>query len=98
MERKPGPGEVFEGNDRYEGYCAELAQLISRHMNINYKLKLVNDSDYGAYSPDSAQGWNGMIGELIRGVCKPYFAIHFITHFCKSFNVTFVQNWFILTV
>ncbi|KAG1654325.1 Glutamate receptor 4 [Nymphon striatum] len=67
MERKPGPGVILEGNDRYEGYCAELAQLIARHMNINYKLKLVNDSEYGAYFPDSPQGWNGMIGELIRG-------------------------------
>lgn len=68
MLRTPGPGEILEGNDRFEGYCAELAQLIARNMKIHYKLNLVNDSEYGAYSADSKQGWNGMIGELIRGV------------------------------
>lgn len=35
MMRKTKIGETLNGNDRYEGYCKDLADLISRKLNIN---------------------------------------------------------------
>ncbi|XP_022240427.1 glutamate receptor 1-like isoform X1 [Limulus polyphemus] len=66
MYSKPEPGEHLEGNDIFEGYCKDLADLIAEKLKINYVLKLVNDSNYGGQDPNSPAGWNGMVGELIR--------------------------------
>lgn len=37
----------LEGNDRFEGYCKDLADLIAEQLNINYELVLVADGKYG---------------------------------------------------
>lgn len=55
-----------EGNERFEGYSKDLADMISRSENFKYTLKLVNDSHYGMLDPKSSSGWNGMIGEVTR--------------------------------
>jgi hypothetical protein len=56
-----------QGNERYEGYCADLAQKLSEQISFfKYNLKLVSDNAYGAERADGT--WNGMIGELQRGV------------------------------
>lgn len=70
MRKNPEPGVVYEGNDQYEGYCKDLADLIANHIGISYVLKLVNDSKYGGMDSSSPSGWNGMVGELIRQVIK----------------------------
>jgi len=54
------------GNDRYEGYCADLAKKICEELNINYKLQLVKDGVYGEKMSNGT--WNGMVGELTRKV------------------------------
>jgi hypothetical protein len=47
------------------GYIPDLLEKISRHINKKFTLKIVGDGKYGA----KADGvWNGMIGEVIRGV------------------------------
>jgi len=61
-------GTSLQGNDRYEGYCKDLADLIAENLKIKYVLKLVNDSKYGAMDKKSPVGWNGMVGELIKQV------------------------------
>ncbi|KAK2827922.1 hypothetical protein Q5P01_018956 [Channa striata] len=58
--------EQFVGNDRYEGYCAELASEIAKHVGFTYRLELVRDGKYGAMNPDTKM-WNGMVGELVYG-------------------------------
>uniref|UniRef100_H3CQE7 Glutamate receptor, ionotropic, AMPA 1b n=1 Tax=Tetraodon nigroviridis TaxID=99883 RepID=H3CQE7_TETNG len=58
--------EQFEGNDRYEGYCAELASEIAKHVGFSYKLELVGDGKYGARDAETKM-WNGMVGELVYG-------------------------------
>lgn len=35
MLRKPDPGETLTGNDRFEGYCKDLADLIAKKLGIN---------------------------------------------------------------
>lgn len=59
--------EQLEGNDRYEGYCAELASEIAKHVGFSYKLELVGDGKYGARDSETKM-WNGMVGELVYGV------------------------------
>ncbi|CAB0019761.1 unnamed protein product [Nesidiocoris tenuis] len=34
MLKKPEPGETLQGNDRFEGYCKDLADLISKELKI----------------------------------------------------------------
>jgi glutamate receptor, ionotropic, invertebrate len=34
---KDSSGKVLEGNDKYEGYCKDLADLIAKHLDINCK-------------------------------------------------------------
>uniref|UniRef100_M4AKJ5 Glutamate receptor n=1 Tax=Xiphophorus maculatus TaxID=8083 RepID=M4AKJ5_XIPMA len=58
--------EQFEGNDKYEGYCAELASEIAKHVGFTYRLELVGDGKYGSRDPETKQ-WNGMVGELVYG-------------------------------
>lgn len=31
-------GKVLEGNDKYEGYCKDLAELITKRLEINCKM------------------------------------------------------------
>lgn len=59
--------EQFGANDRYEGYCVDLAFEIAKHVGIKYKLSVVPDGKYGARDPET-KIWNGMVGELVYGV------------------------------
>nr|XP_049597678.1 glutamate receptor 1 isoform X6 [Syngnathus scovelli] len=59
--------EQLVGNDKYEGYCAELAAEIAKHVGFAYRLELVGDGKYGARDSVSKM-WNGMVGELVYGV------------------------------
>ncbi|KAL5293227.1 GRIA2 family protein [Megaselia abdita] len=59
-------GEQLKGNDRYEGYCKDLAELLSAKLGINYEIRLVKDGTYGSENADVNGGWDGMVGELVR--------------------------------
>nr|XP_014348108.1 PREDICTED: glutamate receptor 4 isoform X2 [Latimeria chalumnae] len=58
--------ELFEGNDKYEGYCVDLASEIAKHIGIKYKIAIVPDGKYGARDPET-KIWNGMVGQLVYG-------------------------------
>lgn len=58
---------MLEGNERYEGYCVDLAAEIAKHCGFKYKLTIVGDGKYGARDADT-KIWNGMVGELVYGV------------------------------
>lgn len=59
--------DLYTGNDRYEGYCVDLATEISKHCHFDYKLTIVGDGKYGARDANT-KIWNGMVGELVYGV------------------------------
>ena len=40
MLKKPEPGEVLEGNDRFEGYCKDLMDLIAEKKGYQCKYSL----------------------------------------------------------
>lgn len=50
----------------WEGYCVDLLAQLSQRLGFKYNLRLVKDGRYGAL--DAAGNWNGMIGEVIKGV------------------------------
>ncbi|KAK1804180.1 hypothetical protein P4O66_020222 [Electrophorus voltai] len=56
----------LEGNEKYEGYCVDLASEIAKHVGIKYRLSMVMDGKYGARDPET-KTWNGMVGELVYG-------------------------------
>ncbi|XP_065563333.1 glutamate receptor 1-like isoform X2 [Artemia franciscana] len=66
MYRKAEPGEILVGNNRFEGYCKDLADLIANKTGIKYELRLVKDGKYGVENPDVPGGFDGVIGELVR--------------------------------
>ncbi|ELT90209.1 hypothetical protein CAPTEDRAFT_167269 [Capitella teleta] len=57
---KPGN---YTGNDRFEGYCADLAKKVSEEVGLPYRIIPVADNKYGAQSENGT--WDGMVGELI---------------------------------
>ena len=59
-------GTVYEGNERYEGYSADLAEMISHIVGFDYIIRPVKDGMYGSLNDDNS--WNGMVGELVRQV------------------------------
>ena len=58
---------LYEGNDRFEGYCIELLEEIVKIFPFHYNITLREDGQYGIFDPDTQQ-WSGMVGELINGV------------------------------
>lgn len=41
-------GKNFTGNDRFTGYCADLAKRLSEMLNFTYDFRLVKDNKFGA--------------------------------------------------
>ncbi|XP_053113161.1 glutamate receptor 2 isoform X2 [Hemicordylus capensis] len=58
--------DTLDGNERYEGYCVDLAAEIAKHCGFKYRLTIVADGKYGARDPET-KIWNGMVGELVYG-------------------------------
>ena len=66
LKKEPDDGTPLIGNDRYEGYCADVAHKLATIVGFDYALRLVKDGKYGEKMPDGT--WNGMVGELTRRV------------------------------
>jgi len=56
----------FTGNDRFEGYVADILRLVAATLRCDYEICLSTDGRYG--EQDRAGQWNGIIGEVVRGV------------------------------
>ncbi len=65
------PYAMSKGSE-LEGFCIDLLSAVSKKLDFKYDIKLVKDSRYGKL--DDSGNWNGMIGEVVRGVR--------IIHFC----------------
>ena len=61
-------GKPLTGNDRFEGYCADVAKQIADIVDFEYQIVPVKDGKYGGVDQNGT--WNGMVGELIRGVSE----------------------------
>ena len=45
---KADDGKNYTGNDRYEGFCVELAERLATVVNFTYELRLVKDNKFGS--------------------------------------------------
>ncbi|CAF0748574.1 unnamed protein product [Brachionus calyciflorus] len=52
------------GNDRYHGFCVDLATHIAKIVNFTFEFRLVKDNKFGVKNANGE--WNGIIGELLR--------------------------------
>ena len=55
-----------QGNDRFEGFCVDLIEEISKLLKFNYTFSVVADGSYG--SKNDKGEWNGMVRELLDHV------------------------------
>ncbi|XP_046575056.1 glutamate receptor 1-like [Haliotis rubra] len=60
----PPNGSPCTGNERFQGYCVDLARHVAELVKFDYVIELVKDGGYGGRLPNNS--WTGMIGELIR--------------------------------
>ena len=58
---------VRAGNDRFEGFAVDLIAEVASMLEFEYDIYLVHDGKFGSKMDDG--NWNGMIGELLSGVC-----------------------------
>lgn len=56
------------GNDEFEGFAIDLIQELSGLLGFKYIFRLQTDGAYGSYNNET-KSWNGMIGEVLAGVC-----------------------------
>ena len=61
---------IAHGNERYQGYIPDFIKLLSEELGFKYILTLVKDGLYGDFDHDG--NWNGMIGEVVRQVCRTF--------------------------
>lgn len=47
MVKSTKDGKNHTGNDRYEGYCVDLAEKLAELLNITYEFRLVKDKKFG---------------------------------------------------
>ena len=68
MYRRPVPGQSqnLYGNARFEGYTKELADHLSKELNLEFEIRPVKDGQYGVSDRNVPGGWTGVIGELVR--------------------------------
>ena len=53
-------------SNRFEGFCADLAEYIKEIIKFDYIIVPVKDGKYGSQNENNT--WDGMIGELIENV------------------------------
>ena len=80
MIKEEAKEEGLVGNEIYEGYCKDLIKKLADDLGFTYEIRQVKDGEYGAElkkaneTEDGKPLWNGMIGEVMRGVSQ-YFTI-----------------------
>lgn len=84
-----------------EGFCMDLLSEIAKKLGFKYKVQLVKDGSYGRQ--DENGNWNGMIGEVVRGVSTwktDIFGNHsaeaWITQLASVTHNGCIQKWVIM--
>ena len=70
--------ESLHGNEGFQGYIPDLMKLLSEELGFKYILRLVREDNYGNKEEEGT--WNGMIGEVMRQVCRILSADNWIFH------------------
>jgi hypothetical protein len=65
MLRIAKKNETLIGNQRFRGYCIDLLEKVSKLVEFNYTIKLVEDDKFGSFVDGK---WNGIVSELLDKV------------------------------
>lgn len=57
-----------KGDQIWEGYCIDFAAKLAKAMDFDYELVLPKSGSFGDRIPGQTDMWDGLVGELIRGV------------------------------
>ncbi|KAK1127291.1 hypothetical protein K0M31_003835 [Melipona bicolor] len=57
---------TMSGNDRYEGFCIDIIQELSKMLGFNYTFEVQTDNQYGS-KVEKTNKWTGMLGKIIAG-------------------------------
>lgn len=60
-----------EGKEIWEGYCIDFIKKLSEEMQFDYDLVVPEDKEFGKKLPNGE--WNGLIGDLAKGVGSKIF-------------------------
>jgi len=101
MQGAPYVMEVMDGSmrgvaieqRRFEGYCIDLIEQISKELGFKYTFELVPDNKYGNYD-EKIKSWNGLIKRLLDRVCMRFPAC--MLHFMKSSSVSIFVAYIII--
>ena len=69
QQQGPQSSQIVPSDDPsigYEGYCVDLALHLAEIVHFDFHFRGVKDGAYGSENENGT--WNGMIGELQRGV------------------------------
>lgn len=58
---------INEENEKFEGFCIDLLQQISKIVGFEYTIELVPDGKYGVYDLETGE-WNGIVRQLMDKV------------------------------
>ena len=59
-------GHFLTGNDRFEGFLADILSRLASVLRVDYQIRLSRDGKIGG--PGENNTWTGMLGEVMRGV------------------------------
>ncbi|XP_058444434.1 glutamate receptor ionotropic, kainate 2 [Malaya genurostris] len=64
MMKEKQEGEIFEGNNQFEGYSIDLIEGIAQILGFQYRMVLVPDGKYGSYNKVTKK-WDGLVKYLL---------------------------------
>lgn len=73
--RESPDGEIYEGNNRYEGYAVDIIDNLSKLLKFTYKLEIHPDNKPGTLNKETNE-WNGLIRHILDGVGDIFFFIY----------------------
>ena len=53
------------GNDRFEGYTVDLAEMLAQELNLEFEIRVVKDGQYGVSDPQVIMvlEFSGLLGK-----------------------------------
>ena len=68
---------IGDSNDDYQGLCIDLMDKLGEMMGFSYRLRLVEDGNYGGQDEDG--NWLGLVGDLVNQVSNCTVSFSYIT-------------------
>lgn len=73
-----------------EGFCMDLLSEVAKKVGFKYKVQLVKDGAYGRQ--EESGNWNGMVGEVVRGVSSKALSKEEVNMWCFWKGSTIKKN------